>query len=81
METNQSGNCKRKTCVEKYFVWQDEVTREVWYLKELINLPGNYVKLNSFVCSPLTHQRVELTSISKKLLQSPDLPGIYHVVS
>ena len=80
METNRTGHCKGKVRVEKYYVWQDEMTNVVWYLKELVNLPGNYVKLNSFVFSPLTHHRVELCTISKRLLQSPDLPGIYHVV-
>lgn len=71
--------------VQTYHVLCDEQSGQVWYFKELKNLPGNFVRLNCSSLPFFTKRHndtiiVQLNPKTTQLRKSPDLPDIYHIV-
>jgi len=64
-----------------YSLCIDPCTGEVCYMKELAYLPGNYVKLSSPIAhSSLFSGSYKIDTTKYKMVESPDLSGIYHRV-
>lgn len=81
METTQSVNMVNLKRVQTYYFWFDSKNEEIWCFRELMKLPGNYVRLNTFVVpEDSSFVCVQMNPSTVQFCSSPDLPDVYHIV-